>query len=85
MTPRVVPHVVAPDLSPIRNGQFLRLASSPTLRHKNLALGPQGCGPQERGFAGLGSSGYLEVAANRNPAAKLLGVQRGAEVLLSVG
>jgi hypothetical protein len=36
-------------------------------------------------FAVLGSSGYLEVAANRNPAAKLLGVQRGAEVLLSLG
>jgi len=35
-------------------------------------------------FAVLGSSGYLEVAANRNPAAKLLGVARGAEVLLSL-
>ena len=50
MTPRVVLHVVAPDLSPIRNGQFLRLASSPTLRHKNLALGPHGLAPQELGF-----------------------------------
>ncbi|MGH9779987.1 MAG: SAM hydrolase/SAM-dependent halogenase family protein [Candidatus Acidiferrales bacterium] len=35
-------------------------------------------------FAVLGSSGYLEVAANRNPAAKLLGVQRGAEVTLQI-
>jgi len=41
-------------------------------------------GGGEGGGAGLGSSGYLEVAANRNPAAKLLGVARGAEVLLTL-
>ena len=42
-------------------------------------------GGQGEIFAVLGSSGYLEIAANRNPAAKLLGLQRGAEVTLQVG
>lgn len=42
-------------------------------------------GGQGEIFAMLGSSGYMEVAANRNPAAKLIGVNRGAEVLLTLG
>ena len=36
-------------------------------------------------FAILGSSGYLEVAANRGSAAKLLNAGRGAEVTLELG
>jgi hypothetical protein len=35
-------------------------------------------------FALLGSSGYLEVAANRGGVAKLLAVNRGAEVSLQL-
>ena len=36
-------------------------------------------------FAILGSSGYLEVAANRGSAAKLLNAGRGAEITLELG
>jgi hypothetical protein len=35
-------------------------------------------------FALLGSTGFLEIAANRNPAAKLLNAQKGTEVTLSL-
>ena len=40
-------------------------------------------GPDEI-FCVLGSSGFLEVSANRNPAAKVLGVNRGTEVVLTL-
>jgi S-adenosylmethionine hydrolase len=36
-------------------------------------------------FAILGSMGYLEIAANRGSAAQLLGVGKGAEVVLVIG
>jgi S-adenosylmethionine hydrolase len=35
-------------------------------------------------FAILGSMGYLEIAANRGTAAQLLGVGKGAEVLIAI-
>jgi S-adenosylmethionine hydrolase len=41
-------------------------------------------GKQNEVFALLGSSGYLEIAANRGGAARLLGVKRGAEVTLQL-
>ncbi|MBI4462654.1 MAG: SAM-dependent chlorinase/fluorinase [Acidobacteria bacterium] len=41
-------------------------------------------GAQNEVFAILGSSGYLELATNRGGAAKLLGVTRGAEVILEL-
>jgi len=41
-------------------------------------------GAPEEMFAILGSSGYLEIAANRGGAAKLLGITRGAEILLEI-
>ena len=42
-------------------------------------------GGQGEIFALLGSSGYLEIATNRGGAAKLLGLNRGAEVTLQLG
>ncbi len=41
-------------------------------------------GAQNEVFALLGSSGYLEIAANRGGAAKLLGLRRGQEVSLQL-
>lgn len=41
-------------------------------------------GGQDEVFAILGSSGFLELATNRGGAAKLLGINRGAEVLLEL-
>lgn len=42
-------------------------------------------GPPGQVFAILGSSGYLELAANRGPAARLLGIDRGHEVGIMFG
>jgi S-adenosylmethionine hydrolase len=41
-------------------------------------------GAPDEPFAILGSSGFLEISVNKGNAARLLGVQRGAEVTLSL-
>ena len=47
--------------------------------HKNYAEGTPG-----EVFAILGSMGYLEIAANRTPAAQLVGSGKGSEVTVSM-
>jgi S-adenosylmethionine hydrolase len=42
-------------------------------------------GGQGEPFALLGSSGFLEISVNKGSAARVLGVQRGAEVSLEIG
>ena len=41
--------------------------------------------PAEELFAIVGSSGYLEIAANRGAAAQLLGVGKGTDVSIVLG
>jgi S-adenosyl-L-methionine hydrolase (adenosine-forming) len=77
LTPQDVPMLFQPTPPPfticVGKGQITRLNTS-------YAQTPPG-----EPFAILGSSGFLEVAVNRGPAARLLGADRGAEVGVMLG
>ncbi|MFQ5663010.1 MAG: S-adenosyl-l-methionine hydroxide adenosyltransferase family protein [Terriglobia bacterium] len=68
------------------------LFATPTPRFKLTAGGKEitkllpnyAAGRENEVFALLGSSGYLEIATNRGGAARLLGLNRGAEVTLEL-
>jgi len=75
-TPEDVPRLFAPSPAAFKivagKGEITRLKSA-------YVESPPG-----EVFAILGSSGYLELAANRAPAARLLGIERGHEVTVTI-
>lgn len=76
ITPQDVPQLLQPDPPAFRlsvgQQQVTRLATA-------YADGAPG-----EVFALFGSMGFLEIAANRNPAARLLNAQKGTEVTLAL-
>lgn len=72
-----VPQLFQPNPAP-----FKIIAGKAEITRLNTAYAQSNPGEV---FAILGSSGYLELATNRGPAARLIGVDRGNEIGLMLG